>query len=120
VAVAGKGKKSGASAKKELVAKRGVAVGKKLEIRTLVKAEKNQASGSGPQAFVPKEVLSKAVLKTETPRTKELSVKEEKKLHIKAKAKKKPKPAKPEFKPEDLDKDLDSYMAAAPDVPVVA
>ena len=32
----------------------------------------------------------------------------------KAPKKKKTKPAKPEYKPEDLDKDLDSYMAAAP------
>ena len=32
----------------------------------------------------------------------------------KAPKKKKTKPTKPEYKPEDLDKDLDSYMAAAP------
>ena len=32
----------------------------------------------------------------------------------KATPKKKTKPVKPEYKPEDLDNDLDSYMAAAP------
>jgi len=118
VAVAGKGKKSQQKAQAK-----GVAVGKKLKTVTVVRV-----TAKAPKA-------TKATKATKTKKTKAPAAKADAKATKaaqpqqktseakvkKPKATKKPKFVKPEVpKPEDLDKDLDSYMAAAPDPTLVA
>ena len=125
VAVAGKGPKSAAAKK----AKKGVAVGRaKVQVKavTAVRRTSVKAVGAAAKAAKAAKKAKTPPKKAKTPPKKAAAPKPKPK---KAPAAKKPAPApkkapkkantpkkvKPEPpKPEDLDKDLDSYMAAAP------
>lgn len=115
VAVAGKGPKSAAAKK----AKKGVAVGRaKVQVKAVTAVRRTSVKAVGAAAKAAKKA-KKPPKKAAAPKPKPKKAPAAKKpAPAPKKAPKKankPKKVKPEPpKPEDLDKDLDSYMAAAP------
>lgn len=115
MAVAGKGPKSAAAKK----AKKGVAVGRaKVQVKAVTAVRRTSVKAVGAAAKAVK-AAKKPPKKAAAPKPKPKKAPAAKKpAPAPKKAPKKantPKKVKPEPpKPEDLDKDLDSYMAAAP------